>query len=102
MKTRYLLLSLLIVPTILFAMLSVPYDTTKPPSLSLPAGYAFAVGALGEETNQFYCTSAELSADSGALGWRFTFTSTNTPSKSKWVLVTVDGKTQIFLSGSIR
>jgi hypothetical protein len=77
----------------------VPYDTTKPPSLSLPAGYAFAVVALGADTNQFYCTSAELS---GALGWRFTFSSTNTPSKSKWVLVTVDGKTQVFLDGRIR
>ena len=86
----------------MFAMLAVPYDTTKPPSLSLPAGYAFAVDALGADTNQFYCTGAYLTADSGALGWRFQFSSTNTPSKSKWVLVTVDGKTQIFLSGSIR
>ena len=80
----------------MFAMLAVPYDTTKPPSLSLPAGYAFAVGALGADTNQFYCTSASLSADSGAPGWTFMFSTTNTPTKSKWVVVLFDGKTQIF------
>jgi len=101
MKTRCLLLSLLIIPTILFAMRHVPYDTTKPPSLSLPAGYAFAVGALGADTNQFYCTSASLDADFGAPGWSFIFSSTNTPSKSKWVVVMFDGKTRI-VEGMIR
>ena len=95
MKTRYLLFSLLVVSTILFATPVIPYDNTKPPSLSLPAGYQIAVAALGSATNQFYCISASISTDFGSPGWFFTFSTTNTPPKYKWVTVEFGGTVHV-------
>ena len=95
MKTRYFLLSLIIIPTILFATLVIPYDNTKPASLSLPAGYELAAAALGSATNQFHCISASISTDFGSPGWIFTYCSTNTPIKYKWVTVEFGGKIHV-------
>jgi hypothetical protein len=95
MKTRYLLLSLIIIPTILFATFVIPYDNSKPASLSLPAGYELAAAALGSATNQFHCISASISTDFGLPAWFFTYCSTNTPPKYKWVTVEFSGKIHI-------
>jgi hypothetical protein len=95
MKTRYVLLSLITASTILFATPIVPYDISKPPSLSLPAGYELALTALGSATNQFHCISANVSTDFGSPGWFFTFYSTNTPPRNKFVTVEFGGKIHV-------
>jgi hypothetical protein len=95
MKIRYIILSLLAVSTILFARPIIPYDNSKPPSLSLPAGYELALAALGSATNQFHCISANISTDFGSPGWFFTFYSTNTPPRNKFVTVEFGGKVHV-------
>jgi hypothetical protein len=95
MKTRYIILSLLAVSTILFATPIIPYDNSKPATLSLPAGYELATAALGSATNQFHCISASISTDFGSPGWFFTYSSTNTPPKYKWVTVEFGGKVHV-------
>lgn len=81
--------------TVVFAARSWPYDNAKPPAMSLPAGYELAVSALGSATNEFHCVSATISTDFGSPGWFFTFCSTNTPPKSKWVTVEFGGKVHV-------
>jgi hypothetical protein len=95
MKTRYILLSLLAVSTILFATPIVPYDNAKPPSLSLPAGYEIAVATLGSATNQFHCVGANISTDFGTPSWFFSFCTTNQPPKYRWVTVEFGGKVHV-------
>jgi hypothetical protein len=95
MKIRHAFLIFLAFATVLFATPIVPYNNSKPPGLSLPAGYELAVAALGSATNQFYCISASISTDFGAPGWFFTFCSTNTPQKHKWVTVEFGGKVHV-------
>lgn len=68
--------------------------------MSLPAGYELAVKALGSFTNQFHCISAGIggSGSSTAIDgpvWFFTFCSTNTPPKYKWVAVGFGGKIDV-------
>jgi hypothetical protein len=95
MKLPHTILVLLASSTLLFAVITIPYDNAKPPSLSLPAGYEIAAAALGSATNQFHCISASISTDFGSPGWFFTYCSTNTPQKYKWVTVEFGGKTHI-------
>ena len=97
MKPSLLLLSMLtfaIMTTVLFANLSKQYNLSKPPTLALPTAYYYAVAALGYETNQFHCISANVATSFSPEGeWFFTFCSTN--SKSKWVTVEFSGKTHV-------
>jgi hypothetical protein len=89
MKVKYVLLGLLAFTTVIFAsIIGPPYNNTKPPGLSLPAGYELAVTALGSATNQFHCVGASITTDFGAPRWSFTFYSTNTP--PRWKCMTVD------------
>jgi hypothetical protein len=95
MKVKYVLLGLLAFTTVVFASVILPpYDNSKPPSLSLPAGYEIAMTALGSATNQFHCVSANITTDFGAPRWSFTFYSTNTPPRWKCMTVDFEGKSQ--------
>jgi hypothetical protein len=96
MKTRCLLLSLLAASTILIAGPLMPYDSTKAPSLSLPAGYELALAELGSATNHFYCTRANLVPHS----WVFVFCTTNTPPDFNYVSVSFDGNAHILNGGA--
>jgi hypothetical protein len=95
MKPLYAFLILLAFTTVLFATEFISYDNAKPPSLSMPAGYELAAAALGSATNQFHCISASISTDFGIPGWFFTYCSTNTPPKYKWVTVEFGGKVHV-------
>jgi hypothetical protein len=95
MKTRYILLSLLAVSATLLAGPFVPYDSTKPPSLSLPVAYELAAKTLGTATNQFYCSGARLDTDFGKPMWSFTFSTTNTPPHFQSVWVYFDGTARL-------
>jgi len=94
MKTRYILLSLVILATALFAQVggAPPYDNSKPPTLPLPAAYQLAFTALGPATNQLYCVEAHLMMDFGEPRWSFTFSSTN--KTQKIMTVNFQGKVQ--------
>ena len=95
MKTRCILLGLVVVATTVFASLVMPpYDNSKPPAISLPAAYQLAVSALGSATNQFHCVGAKLTTDFGAPRWSFTFYDTNKPPRWKCMTVDFGGKTQ--------
>jgi hypothetical protein len=95
MKIRHVALVAVGFATALFASSVVPYDNSKPPSLSLPAAYEVATAALASATNQFHCISAAIYTDaivSPHGGWLFTFSSTNKPPTSKYVTVEFSGK----------
>ena len=93
MKTRYILLGLLVVSTAVFAsFIQPPYNNSKPPTLSLPVAYQLAVVALGSATNQFHCVSATISTEFSDDAWYFTFCSTNSPPKQRWIVVEFNGK----------
>jgi hypothetical protein len=94
MKIRHIILTLLASGTLLFASFIVPYDNSKPPAMQLPEAYRLAVTELGSSTNQFHCVGASM-ADFGPAGWYFTFCSTNTPPKNKWVKVEFGGKVYV-------
>ena len=88
MKTRYILLGLLAVTTVVFAGSYWPWDNSKPAPISLPTAYDRALIALGSETNQLHCISAQVSTDfRNDGGWKFVFFYTNTPPKTKIVYV---------------
>ena len=94
MKLKLTLLTFLALTTVLFASLSIPYNNSKSPSLSLPDAYGRATTALGSVTNQFHCISASVATSFSPDGeWFFTFCSTN--SKSKWVTVEFNGKVHV-------
>lgn len=97
MKKRYILFGLLTIITAVFAGSYWPWDNSKSPTLSLPAAYDQALIALGSETNQLHCISAQVSTDfRNDGGWRFVFYYTNNPPRSKTVYVDfVDGRTHI-------
>jgi hypothetical protein len=98
MKIRHVALVVIGFATVLFASSVVPYDNSKPPSLSLPAAYEVATTALGSATNQFHCISAAIQTDaivSPHGGWFFTFCSTNKPPISKFVTVEFSGKVHV-------
>jgi hypothetical protein len=100
MKLSHILLILVASSTVVFARVVFFYDNTKPPSMPLPAGYERAVKALGSYTNQFYCIRAStvgagFSTAIDGPTWFFTFCSTNTPPKYKWVTVGFNGKTDV-------
>ena len=59
MKLKLTLLTTLLATT-LFATPIIPYNNSKPPSLSLPNAYDDAIMALGDKTNQFHCIRAEI------------------------------------------
>ena len=93
MKTRYILLGLLVVSTAVFAtIIRPPYDNSKPPTLALPAAYQLAVVALGSATNQYHCISATISQEISAPAWYFIFCSTNAHSIPRWIVVEFGGK----------
>jgi hypothetical protein len=94
MKIRHVILILLASSAVLFASLVTPYDKAKPPALPLPDAYQLAVAALGSATNQFHCLSAGIE-DFGGGWWLFTFYSTNTPPKNKFVVVEFSGKVHV-------
>jgi hypothetical protein len=94
MKTRYILLGLVMLSAVVFAEIGPPYDNSKPPPLPLPAAYQFAVVALGSATNEFHCVSASMTRDFGAPRWSFTFYSTNQPPRRKILTVDKAGKVQ--------
>ena len=95
MKLSHAFLVLPAFTTVLLATEFITYDKAKPPSLSMPAGYELATSALGAATNQFHCISASISTDFGKPAWFFTFYSTTTPPKPKWVTVEFGGKVHI-------
>jgi hypothetical protein len=80
--------------TTIFASLNLPpYSKSKAPSLSLPDAYDLAIAALGQETNQFHCLSANVTTLFTTEGeWYFTFYSTNAISKTKCIAVEFNGK----------
>ena len=95
MKIRHVALVAVCFATPLFASSVVPYDNSKPPSLSLPAAYEVATTALGSATNQLHCVSAAIYTDAVVSphgGWLFKFCSTNKPPTSKYVTVEFTGK----------
>ncbi len=93
-KITLAFLGLIAVATLLFASATIPYNNSKPPTLSLPKAYEYAMTALGSETNQFHCVKASVSTDFGPEGgWQFTFYSTN--SKPKWVTVEFNGNIHV-------
>jgi hypothetical protein len=82
--------------TFLYAGPFVPYNDAKAPSLSLPDAYERAMVALGSKTNQLHCVNASVQSFYGADGeWLFTFYSTNSPLKPKWVTVEFNGKIHV-------
>jgi hypothetical protein len=94
MKTAHVILALLASTVVLFASFVTPYDKTKPPALPLPDAYQLAVAALGSATNQFHCLSAGIEEFGGGR-WLFTFYSTNTPPKTKFVVVEFGGAASV-------
>jgi hypothetical protein len=82
--------------TIVFAGFVTPYNNTKPATLSLPDAYERALAALGPATNQVHCLDASVKTTFSTQGeWFFTFYSTNSQTKPKWVTVEFNGKVQI-------
>ena len=74
----------------------VPYDNAKAPTLPLPVAYERAIDALASATNQFHCVSATIQTSFSSDGeWFFTFYSTNSPPKPKWVSVEFNGKIHV-------
>ena len=107
MKLSHTLLILVASATVVFARAMLPYPDAEPPSMSLPAGYELAVKALGSSTNQFHCICATVAGPgfTDAIpgpAWSFTFCSTNTPPKYKWVTVGFSGKTDVKDEQSIK
>jgi hypothetical protein len=94
MKMRYIILGLVVISTTVFASLVIPYDKSKPPALPLPDAYRLAATTLGSLTNRFHCISAVI-PDFGQEAWLFTFCSTNTPPRSKFVTVYFSGKVDV-------
>lgn len=96
-KRKIISLAVLFCAGALFAsidVLNVRYDSSKPPSLLLPAAYERATAALGSATNQFHCISASVETTFSTNGeWFFTFYSTN--SQPKWVTVEFKGKVHV-------
>jgi hypothetical protein len=92
MKTKLAVILCFAFIVALYASLNLPpYDKSKSPSMSLPEAYGRAVAALGPETNQFHCISANITTTFSRDGeWYFTFYSANpTP---KYVVVEFSGK----------
>ena len=94
MKIPHVILALLASTAVLFAMRGVPYDKSKAPPLPMPDAYQLAVAALGSATNQFHCLSAGIE-EAGSGRWLFTFYSTNTPPKAKFVVVQFSGAASV-------
>jgi uncharacterized SAM-binding protein YcdF (DUF218 family) len=94
-KSKYLFLILLALAlTSLASFVMPPYDNSKPPKLSLPDAYQFAIAAMGSTTNQFHCVGASITTDFGDSRWSFTFCSTNKAMRTRWMTVDFSGKTQ--------
>jgi hypothetical protein len=95
MKTKLtILLGLTIIVVTAYAtIIGPPYDKSRPPGMSLPVAYEHAVVALGSETNQFHCISAEVSNNFFSEGeWYFTFCSTNSKTMPKMIAIGFNGK----------
>jgi hypothetical protein len=96
MKTGFIVLFTFATATALLAGYITPYDNTKTPALSLPKAYECALVALGSATNQFHCLSASVQTTFDTRGeWFFTFYSTNSSPKPKYVTVEFSGKIHI-------
>jgi hypothetical protein len=95
MKTKLVMLFGLIavVITVYAKIITLPYDKSKPPGMSLPAAYERAMAALNFDTNQFHCVSAAVTDEFiGGGEWYFTFCSTNSKATPKWIAVGFNGK----------
>jgi hypothetical protein len=93
-KKKLLLFGLVALATTVLASLVVPpYDDKKAPALSLPDAYQFAVLAIGSSTNEFHCVAAGITTDFGDPRWSFTFYSTNSLKRQRWIVVDFSGKT---------
>lgn len=97
MKEKIILITLLFLAVMGFAgILPVGfagYDKTKPPALSLPDAYNRASTALGIETNQFHCISAEIKTEFSPDGeWYFVFFPRNTNTAPRCIAVQFSGK----------
>jgi hypothetical protein len=83
----------------LFAF-NVMRSTNRRPDLQLPQAYELALGALGSETNSFYCLRADARSMTespgsaewrpGAVEWHFEFYATN--GQFRELIVPSDGK----------
>ena len=93
MKTRYILLSLFLLPAMILARALTVASWQPPENMTLPAAYNHALGALGGYTNGLYCS--ETAMDSSRNSWTFTFCTTNVPPEIKWVIIANDGKTYL-------
>ena len=91
--TLTVMLLLVLITTALYAsFISPPYDKSKPPKMPLPIAYERAVTALGADTNQFHCISANVTTEFSDEGWYFTFCSTNSKIMPKLIVVEFNGK----------
>ncbi len=106
MKTRYVLLAVFGLSSVVLASFIVPYDFSEPPSLPLPVAYERVLTALGPLTNQYHCISAKVSSDYTGDAkngeWDFTFvtpTPTNGTPRMKWVTIYFDGKIRFDVNG---
>jgi hypothetical protein len=96
MKIKITTLLILGASLALLASPFVPYDNAKAPTLPLPVAYERAMDALGPATNEFHCVSASIQTSFSTDGeWYFTFYSTNSSPKPKWVTVEFNGKIHI-------
>jgi hypothetical protein len=96
MKRKLILLITFGTATVLFADYIVPYNKAKAPTLPLPDAYQRAMAALGAVTNQFHCINASVQTSFDPDGeWFFTFYSTNSQPKRKWVTVEFGGKIHV-------
>lgn len=78
--------------TVYATIIGPPYDNSKPPKMLLPVAYEHAMSALGSDTNQFHCISANITAEFSDEGWYFTFCSTNSKAMPKLIVVEFNGK----------
>jgi hypothetical protein len=88
-----ILFFVLIVTSVYGSFISPPYDNTKPPAMSLPIAYDYALTALGSQTNEFHCVSANITTIFTTEGeWYFSFCSTNSKISPKLIAVEFNGK----------
>ena len=70
------------------------WNRTEHPSLSLSHGYELALKSLGEDSDIFFCISANLAITRSEKGdWTFLFSSEK--GESRWVIVHFSGKVEV-------
>jgi hypothetical protein len=94
MKTRYILLGLVVAFAVVATPVMPPYDNSKPPTLSLPVAYQRAVVALGSATNKLHCVKASITTDFGSPRWSFDFYAATIPPLKKCMTVDFGGNVE--------